>query len=400
MSNAIKLSPICQLLMPVSFLALGLGLSGCTKETSAVEPPPPKVTIAHPTTRDLTDYEEYNGWTAPSETVDVRSRVRGHIMKVHFTDGQIVAKDKVLFDLDPEPFKAETGRAEGQLGISQAKLEQAEKEETRIKRLYERDAATIQEYEQAQAATKSFKAERDSNAKEVERRQQDEKFATIKAPIEGKIGRAMMTEGNLVSVGVADPVLTTIVDIDPIHIYFNVDERTLAQYREQRTKSKEPLKPVEEAEIPFDFRMESEKGFPHHGVLNFADNRIDPDTGSIEIRGKADNADHLFLPGGRVRVRVAVSEPYQGVLVPDTAVLTDQDKKYLLCLNDEDVVIRKDVNLGKLLDDGMRVILPADGEQEGLTTKDRVIVVGLQRARINYAVEPMDEEGKAVEKAE
>jgi multidrug efflux pump subunit AcrA (membrane-fusion protein) len=131
--------------------------------------------------------------------------------------------------------------------------------------------------------------------------------------------------------------------------------------------------------------------------LNFADNRIDPDTGSIEIRGKADNADHLFLPGGRVRVRVAVSEPYQGVLVPDTAVLTDQDKKYLLCLNDEDVVIRKDVNLGKLLDDGMRVILPAEGEQEGLTTKDRVITVGLQRARINYPVEPMDEEGKAVE---
>lgn len=393
-----KLSLICRLLMPLSFLGLGFGLSGCTKTTEAVEPPPPKVTIAHPVTRELTDYEEYNGWTQESERVDVRSRVRGHITQVKFTDGEIVKKDKPLFELDRQPFEAETGRAEGLLGISQAKHAQAVNEENRIKRLYERDAATIQEYEQAQAATKSLLAEVKANTDEVTRRKLDETFATIKAPIEGKIGRAMMTVGNLVSVGVADPVLTTIVDIDPIHIYFNVDERTLAQYREKRTQSKQPLKPVEEAEIPFDFRMESEKGFPHHGVLNFADNRIDPDTGSIEIRGKADNADHLFLPGGRVRVRVAVSEPYQGVLVPDTAVLTDQDKKYLLCLNDENVVIRKDVNLGKLLDDGMRVILPADGEKEGLTTKDRVIVVGLQRARINYPVEPMDEEGKAVEK--
>jgi multidrug efflux system membrane fusion protein len=399
MSNAMKQLLVRRFLTPVALLSLALGLSGCTKTTEAVEPPPPKVTIAHPVMRELTDYEEYNGWTAPSETVDVRSRVRGHIIKVDFTDGEIVPKDKLLFQLDPQPFEAETGRAEGQLGIAVAQRDQAVIEEQRIKRIYERNAATIQEYEQAQAAAKSMEAQVKAATDEVTRRKLDETFAKIKAPIEGKISRAMLTEGNLVSVGTADPVLTTIVDIDPIHVYFNVDERTLAEYRERRTASKAPLKPLEQAEIPFDFRMESEKGFPHHGILNFADNRIDPDTGSIEIRGKADNADHRFLPGGRVRVRVAVSEPYQGVLVPDTAVLSDQEKKYLLCLNDENVVIRKDVNLGKLLDDGMRVILPADGETEGLTTKDRVIVVGLQRARINYPVEPMDEEGKAVEKS-
>jgi RND family efflux transporter MFP subunit len=377
-----------------------LSLVACSKPPEVTEPPPPKVTIAHPETRELTDYEEYNGWTTASETVDVRSRVRGHVMKVNFTDGEIVSKGKLLFELDPQPFEAETGRAEGQLGIAVAQHNQAVVEERRMQRLFEKDAASSQEYEKAQADAKSLGAQVKSATDEVARRKLDESFAKITAPIDGKIGRAALTVGNLVSVGVADPVLTTIVDIDPIHVYFNVDERTLAQYRQRRRASQgsptAPLKPLEEAKIPFDFRMESEKGFPHHGTLNFADNRIDPDTGSIEIRGQAENGDSLFLPGGRVRVRVAVSEPYQGILVPDTAILSDQDKKYVLCLNDKDVVIRKNVRLGKLLDDGMRVIFPPDGEKDVLDAKDRVIVVGLQRARVNYPVEPMDEEGNVL----
>jgi multidrug efflux system membrane fusion protein len=395
-------------------LGLLLALAGCGDAPQAAEPPLPKVTVAFPILRDdLIDYEEYNGWTAPSDTVDVRSRVRGHIIKVDFTDGQIVPQGKLLFQLDPQPFEAETGRAEGQLGIAVAQRDEAVAhrdeaviEANRIKRIYERDAATRQEYERAQAIAKSKEAAVEAATAqikaatdEVTRRKLDETFAKITAPFEGKIGRAMLTEGNLVSVGTSDPVLTTIVDIDPIHIYFNVDERSLTEYRERRSKSKGPLKPLEEAEIPFDFRMENEKGFPHHGTLNFADNQIDPDTATIEIRGKADNADGRFLPGGRVRVRVAVSEPYQGILVPDTAVLSDLDKKYLLCLNDQNVVIRKNVTLGRLLDDGLRVIFPAEG-QEGLTAKDRVIVMGLQRARINYPVDPLDEEGNALENSD
>ncbi len=378
-------------------LLLGLGLlgvlTGCGEAPQAAELPPPKVTVAHPVTRELTDYEEYNGWTAASQTVDVRSRVRGHIIKVNFSDGEIVTAGKPLFELDPQPLEAETGRAEGQLGIAQAQYNQALNDEKRYQRLYEKGAATVQEYEEKQAAMKTFLAKVKSATDEVTLRKLDETFAKITAPIAGKIGRAMLTKGNLVSVGTADPVLTTIVAIDPIQVYFKVDERTLAEYRERRTKSKEPLKPFEQAKIPFDFRMENENGFPHQGTLNFADNRIDPDTGSIEIRGNAANSDGRFLPGGRVRVRVAKSEPYQGILVPDTAVLSDQDQKYLLCLNEKNIVIRKDVKLGRILDDGMRVILPVDEKDKGLTPKDRVIVVGLQRARINYPVEPMDEEG-------
>ena len=175
--------------------------------------------------------------------------------------------------------------------------------------------------------------------------------------------------------------------------------RSFATATRKKASKTAPLKPLEQAEIPFDFRMENEQGFPNHGKLDFADNRIDPDTGSIEIRGKADNPEGRFIPGGRVRVRVAVSEPYQGIFVPDTAVLSDQDRKYLLCLNDKDVVIRKDVKLGRLLEDGMRVIFPLDQKDKGLTADDRVVVVGLQRARINYAVEPMDAEGHVIAKS-
>jgi RND family efflux transporter MFP subunit len=379
----------------------GCTLCGCSQPTEAVEPPPPKVTIANPEVRELTDYDEYNGWTAPSQTVEVRSRVRGHIVKVNFTDGQLVDAGDPLFELDPQPFEAEIGKAQAQVAIAEAQQNQALITENRMDRLHQRGAATDQELEEAQAERKTWDAQVGATKDEVKRREMDATFAKITAPIPGKIGRAQLTEGNLVNAGVGDPVLTTIVSLDPIHVYFNVDERSVIRYRQRRRETeKGGLQPLETSKIPFEFRLENERGFPHKGVLNFADNRIDPTTGTVEIRGKADNPDARFLPGGRVRVRVAVSEPYRAVLVPDTAVLTDQDKKYVLCLNEKDVVVRRDVRLGKLLDDGMRVVLPRDEKEQGLIPEDRVIVVGLQRARINYPVEPMDDEGNQIAKAD
>lgn len=384
----------------VSFVLCSLlfVLGGCAAETVAVKPEPPKVTVAHPEIRELTDYDEYNGWTAASELVELRSRVRGHIVKVDFTDGQVVEKDKILFYLDPQPFAAEVGRAQGQLEIAQSQLELAQKDEAREKMLFEKQAGTLQDYQRAEANRKTWEAQISSAEEEVKRRKLDAEYAQIKAPIAGKVSRAQLTEGNLVNAGGGDQVLTTIVKIDPIHVYFNVDERSLIRYRERRAKETGgDLKPLEDAPIPFDFALESDRGFPHHGALNFADNKIDPTTGTIEIRGTADNPQGIFVPGGRVRVRVAVSEPYQGVLVPDTSVLTDQDKKYLLVLNAENVVLRRNVTLGRLLDDGMRVILPGGGKgDEPIRPDDRVIVLGLQRARVNYPVDPVDDQGNPV----
>ena len=375
--------------------------TGCTEAPVVAEPPPPKVTVAHPQVRELTDYEEYNGWMAASDEVEIRSRVRGHIMKIDFTDGEFVEAGKLLFELDPLPFEAEIGRAKGQLAVAEASQEQAKREEERYESLWKQQAATEQEYTRHQAIRKTWDAQVATAADEVKRRELDLEYSRITAPISGKISRALLKVGDLVNAGGGDPLLTTIVSIDPINVYFNVDSPSLIRFRRQRALAEgDQVKPLEQSEIPFEFAMELDEGFPHKGVLDFANNRIDAETGTIEVRGKADNPNGLYIPGSRCRVRIAIGKPYEGVLVPDTAILTDLDQKYLLCLNDENIVTRRDVKLGQLLEDGLRVVSPAKSDEQPLTPEDRVIVLGLQRARLNYPVEPMDAEGQALAKSD
>jgi RND family efflux transporter MFP subunit len=191
------------------------------------------------------------------------------------------------------------------------------------------------------------------------------------------------------------------VAVDPIQVYFAVDERALLEYRQNRrpgTETTQEGHPLKESQVPFEFRLETDATFANKGILDFAENKIDPMTGTIEVRGTSENADGRYIPGSRVRVRVPVSDEYSSILVPDEAILSDQDKKYLLCLNPENNVVRRDVQLGKLLEDGMRVILPGTKENEGVKPDDWVIVLGLQRARLNYPVQPMDENGEPIQK--
>jgi RND family efflux transporter MFP subunit len=376
------------------------GISGCTPEAAPVQTPPPKVTVAHPETRELVDYNEYNGWTEASASVDIRARVRGHIEKVGFVDGQIVNEGDVLFELDPRPFQTELDRATEQLKIYQAQLEVAANEERRQKELHKKNASTLRDVEKAEAQRKSFDAQSSSAQEEIKRRALELSYSKITAPIKGKVSRALLQVGDLVNAGGSDPLLTTIAAQDPIDVYFSVDERALLEYRKRRgTNNPDELKPLEEAKVPFEFGLETDNGFPHSGILDFADNRIDAATGTIQIRGKADNKQGEFIPGGRVRVRVAVGDKYKATLVPDTAILTDQDKKYLLCLNESNEVKRRDIKLGKLLDDGMRVVLPVNEKDTGLGANDWVIVLGLQRARIGYPVEPIDSNSNAIAQA-
>jgi len=382
-------------LIPATVAALGIG--GCTPVAAPVEKSPPNVTVEHPEVRELTDFDEYNGWTAASASVDIRARVRGHIDKVEFTDGQIVQEGDMLFVLDPRPFQNELDRATEQVKIYEAQLEVAANEERREKELLKNNARTQRDVELAEAKRKSFEAHTSAAREEINRRKLELSYSRIAAPIAGKVGKAELMKGDLVNAGGSDPVLTTIVAIDPIHVYFSVDEPSLLRYRQRRLKSKEErMQPVEEAKIPFQFGLDTDEGYPHSGFLDFTQNKIDSSTGTIEVRGETPNADAQFIPGGRARVRVPVSDPYQALLVPDTAILSDLNKKYLLCLNDKNKVIRKDVKLGRLLDDGMRVILPDEEGKMTVTADDWVIVNGLQRARINDPVTPVDEEGNPV----
>jgi RND family efflux transporter MFP subunit len=370
-------------------------VAACSDKPEAPPPAPPKVTVAHPAQRTLVDEDNYNGWLEAAENVDVRSRVRGHIAKVAFTDGQVIKKGDLLFQLDPRPFEAEVGRTRDELRVVEAQKVAADRDYERMKELVTSGAVSKSEADKSEARALSLAAQVQAVKQEITRKQLDVEYARITAPIGGKISRAQLTEGNLVNAGGTDPVLTTIVSIDPIFLYFNIDERSLQRYQKTYAERIRQGSRVKEAKFPFNFGLDSDQGYPNQGVLDFANNRVDRETGTIQVRGVVANPQSRFVPGSRVRVRIPFGDPYQAMLVPDTAILTDQDKKFLLVVNEKNVVIRRDIKPGRLLDDGMRVVSAAEKGQE-IKESDWLIVVGLQRARINYPVEPLDASGNPI----
>jgi RND family efflux transporter MFP subunit len=379
------------------FVALPLVLvvlhSGCSQEDSIPPPENPKVSVMRPEKRELIDYEEFNGWLEADKTVEVRARVRGHIQKVHFTDGQIVNAGDLLFDLDPRPFEAEVRRVKDTLRIYQAQLVAAQKEEARLEELVTKGGASQSQVEKAVAVTQSLDAQIAATENEIDRVELDFEYSRIKADIDGRVSRAQLTEGNLVNAGGSDPLLTTIVSIDPIRIYFNIDERSLQRYAHNLGVTGQSLTDLltklKDNKAPFTFALDGEAQFTHEGTVLFGDNRIDPTTGTLQIYGIVSNPEGRFLPGARVRVRLPIGKPHAALLVPETAILADQDKRYVLIVDEQNNVRRRDLTLGTLTDDGMRAIQPAQQLDNTERPEDWwVIIDNLQRARVNYPVEP------------
>jgi RND family efflux transporter MFP subunit len=372
---------------------------GCNSAPARAEPPPPKVTVARPEARQVADYDDYNGWLKPVETVDIRARVRGHLEKIHFVDGDLVKKGQLLFELDARPIQADIDRAKDQVRIYEAQKVAAAKDEARLKELVKKGGASQSQVDSAEAQTKSLEAQVDATNQEVARKALDLEYSKITAPIAGRIGRALLSVGNLVNAGGSDPVMATIVSVDPIHVYFNIDERTLQRYVKARSDSGAArASAVREIKLPFSFGLETDDAYPNAGVIDFANNQVDPQTGTIQVRGAVPNPDARFVPGSRVKIRLPISDAKPVLLVPDTAILTDQDKRYVLAIDEKNVVQRRDVELGKLLNDGMRVILDskagggpvsATGARSGITADDWVITQGIQMARLNYPVDPI-----------
>lgn len=380
-------------LLTVLSLAVLLHVVGCSSA-----PPPatetPKVSVQRPEKRELTDYAEYNGWLQADETQEVRARVRGHIQKVHFTDGQTVKKGDLLFELDPRPFQAALDAAKAQMNTAEANLELANKEYTRSASLAKSGAASREEVDVWTAKKTVRAAEKVQAQATIELAKLDVEYARITADVNGRIGKAELTEGNLVNAGGSDPLLATIVGVDPIRVAFNVDERLLQ--RQARLLGVEGkslttvLAALKDSKAPFTFAQDGERGFTHQGTLAFGDNRIDPSTGTIQAYGKADNKDGRYLPGARVRVRLSIGgKAMPALLVPETAILADQDKRYVLIADDQNTVRRRNVTLGALTDDAMRAVQPADKLPAGETPENWwVLVDNLQRARLNYPIEP------------
>ena len=381
--HRIRRSSSCMFFVAILLVA-GCGPSASTEKKREA----PRVTVAHPVVRSMVDEDDYNGWLQESKKVEVRARVRGHITKVHFHDGDIVKEGQPLFDLDTAPFEAELKQAEAQARALESQKLAADKEVERNKILLKSSAVSQQDYEKSVANAGSFDAQIAAKKAEADRRRLDLKYAKITADLTGKISKANLTEGNLINAGGSDPLLTTILAIDPIYVDFNVDERAMQRYQEigSGRRGKDDQKSLRDQKMVFSFGLDTEKGFPNEGHLVFADNKYAEGTGTILVRGVAPNPDGRLIPGSRVRVRIPVSDKYDAAVVPDTAVNTDQDQKYLLIVGEDNVVKRQNVRLGRLLDDGMRVIL-----EPKLKADEWIIVEGMELARLNYPVEPIPE---------
>jgi RND family efflux transporter MFP subunit len=346
----------------------------------------------HPEQRELTDHEEFNGWMSADKSVEVRSRVKGHIKKIHFTDGQYVKKGDLLFELDPRPFQAEIDRSKNNLKIYEAQKIAADKEEARLRLLQTKGGASVQQVEKAEADALALAAQISATKNEIVTKELDLEYSRIAADIEGRVSKAEMGEGNLVNAGGSDPLLTTIVSVDPIQVSFNVDERSMQRYAKsvgtEGQKLSDLLATMRDRSAKFVFALDGETGFEHQGELRFGDNRVDAGTGTIQVYGIVPNPNGMFVPGSRVRVRLTIGNPYKAMLVPDTAILADQDKRYVLIVDDKKTVRRRDVTLGAITDDGLRAISPANKLPEAESPSQwRVIVDNLQRARLNYPVE-------------
>jgi len=373
-------------------VVFGAGISGCSTEPVQSTPEVPRVTVMHPEQRQISDHEEFNGWMAAEKSVEVRARVKGHITKINFTDGQYVKKGDLLFELDPRPFQAEIGKAQDTLKVYEAQKGAADKEEARLRILQSKGGASVQQVEKAEADALALAASISAAKNVIAYAKLDLEYSQIKAEIDGRVSKAELGIGNLVNAGGSDPLLTTIVSVDPIQVNFNVDERSMQRYAKsvgaQGKSLSDLLANMKDQKTKFTFQLDGEKGFDHEATLRFGDNRVDTNTGTIQVYGIVPNKNGMFVPGSRVRVRLTIGKPYTAMLVPDTAILSDQDKRYVLVVDDKKTVRRRNVTLGAITDEGMRAVVPADKLAEGENIgKWEVIVDNLQRARLNYPVQ-------------
>lgn len=370
-------------MLGAGLIAAAIGGVGCGGETKPTVPPA-EVSVSQPVAEPVQEMLEFTGRTSAVESVEVRARVTGYVTQVAFTPGALVNVGDLLFQIDPREYEAAVLRAEGEVARLRAQLARAESEVARNQALRPSGAASQRELERAIADRGAAEGELKAKLAQLELARLDVEFTRVVAPVAGRVSREEITAGNLVVVGAGGgPLLTTVVSLDPIYVDFDVDERAVIRIRKAsivRDGKAEP-EDVRSAQIPVLVGLADEADFPHRGTIIFVDNQVDPSTGTIRVRASLPNPDRLLAPGFFVRVRVPVSEPRPGLLVVDRAIGTDQDRKYVLVVNDQNVVEYRQVKLGPL-QKGLRTVA------EGLAAGDWVIVNGIQRARPGATVAP------------
>jgi RND family efflux transporter MFP subunit len=371
---------------PLTVLLIGF-FTGCAQDAApAVVPPPPEVTVALPIRKDVTEFVEFTGRVETPKSVEIRPRVSGYLTEIHFADGQEVAEGALLFQIDKRPYQNALDNALAQKTAAETRLKTTTDKFDRTEALFKKQAATQADLDIDQGAKLEAKAALDAADVAIKQAELDLSFTTINAPIAGRISKSSMTEGNLVTAAGPNPPLTTIVSMDPMYIYFDVDEATILRFRQLWRSREENVQftRVRELNYPVFAGLASDTGFPHQGVLDFVDNRVSSSTGTLQVRAEFENSKRHFTPGFFVRVRVPFGEAQSTLLVPDRAIMADQSLKYVLVVNSENTVERRDVVTGSLAE-GLRVV------QSGLGADERLIINGVQRARPGMKVDPHED---------
>jgi RND family efflux transporter MFP subunit len=370
-------------------LALATFAASCgERQQQGGGPPPPAVTVAKPVKRTVFDYDEYVGRFTAINSVEVRARVSGYLDKVHFKDGQLVKQGDLLFTIDKRPFQNTLDQARANLDQAKSNLAFTESDYTRGQQLVRDKTITDQTFEQRAQAFRNAKASVSNNEAAVRQAELDMEFTELRAPVNGRIGDRRVSPGNLVTGGASGntTLLATIVSTDPIYFEFTFDEASYLRYQRLAEKGQDIAS--RNASVPVAIKLIDESDFDHKGRMDFVDNVIDRSTGTIRGRAVFSNPNEMFTPGMFARVRVPGSPPYEGLLVPDVAIGTEQARRFVVVIDDQDTARIKYVTLGQLTPDNFRVI------KEGVGPDDRVVVEGLMQARPGTKVRPEEKGAK------
>jgi membrane fusion protein, multidrug efflux system len=358
---------------------LGLGvvfllasLAGCKPENKFVPPPPPEISVAVPLKQSVVPFTVLTGNTQAFNTVDLVARVEGFLVKQSYQDGSPVKKDDPLFQIDPTTYIAQVKQAQAQVAATQAQLVQAQAEFERQETLLRQNVTAQNTYDIAKAKRDALMADLDNNKAQLTVAQVNLGYTNVQAPYNGVVTRHLISVGELVGATSATK-LATIVQLDPMYVYFNLSEQQVLQIRANLDQKRLSLEEL--AKISLDIGLMDEEGFPHKGHLNYVSPEVDPTTGTVQVRGLFENPNRDLLPGFFVRVRVPVALGAQNVLaVPNRVVAEDQAGQYVLTINKDDVVEQKRVKTGQLLVGDFREIT------SGLAAEDRVVLTTSGRA--------------------
>lgn len=352
-----------------------------TPAAAAAPAAPPPVTVAKPLLKEITEWDEFTGQFAAVDEVEIRARVSGYLESIHFTDGQMVKEGDLLFVIDPRPFEITLTSATAALNSAQARVDLAKQQLARADKLKKSDFVSQATFDERQQEMLSAAADAEVAKAAIASAKLNLSFTQVLAPMSGRIGNHKVSVGNLITGGDGGGAmpLATIVSLDPIHLDFDVSEQDFLAY--QRAAASGRLTSARDQKLKVSAHLTDEKDWPLQGSMDFVNNEVDRTTGTIRARAVFPNEKLLITPGQFGRVRIPGSDPYQAVLIPDSAILSDQSQKIVMTVKDDGTVEPRVVRPGPLIE-GLRVV------REGLTGDDQIIIDGLLRARPGAKVAP------------